>query len=403
MINESILNSYRRAQLAPELLSSEIIRLDRLIKGIRFSANQINFDFDKGLISDDFSYNKKHILKDINDISSHKDRLVKAFNIAEGRDILTLDLLIANYMNYKFKSKCSFSYFFNRYLSYFGVNKIFFENRGDFFQSITNNNTNKYNKDDLVSVIMPTFNNEETVEYACFSILNQDYSNIELIVVDDCSTDKTYKIVSKIKSKDKRVKLVKNPKNSGAYFSRNVGVKIAEGDYITILDGDDWSFPDRISYQLNRIKETNGVAHLGYYLRLTSDGYVTGFRIKGKYSYDGALHKCLASLMIKRDFFDSYLGFWDTVRFGADSELYGRILALNQSVIEDVRPLILALDRNDSLTKNPKTALGSKLRSVYANSFTDWHCNINNKNSRLDFPLVERPFYAPSEMVVSEH
>ena len=88
-----------------------------------------------------------------------------------------------------------------------------------------------------VSVITPTFNDEKYIKETLFSILNQTHNNLEIIVVDDCSSDKTIDVVSSIQ--DKRIHLIKNDINRGAAFSRNLAISAATGDYIAFLNGDD--------------------------------------------------------------------------------------------------------------------------------------------------------------------
>jgi cellulose synthase/poly-beta-1,6-N-acetylglucosamine synthase-like glycosyltransferase len=98
-----------------------------------------------------------------------------------------------------------------------------------------------------VSFIVPAYNEGKTIEESVKHILEIDYDNIiEIIVVNDCSTDNTREVVEKMMKKFKKIKLINNPKNLGnAARSQNVGVKIAKGDIIAVVDGD--SFPARDS------------------------------------------------------------------------------------------------------------------------------------------------------------
>lgn len=90
----------------------------------------------------------------------------------------------------------------------------------------------------MISVIMPIYNGERYIEKSISDILNQPYENIELILVNDGSTDSSSNICSKFKSIDQRVKLI-NKKNEGICSARNDGLKIAKGDYISFIDQDD--------------------------------------------------------------------------------------------------------------------------------------------------------------------
>ena len=91
----------------------------------------------------------------------------------------------------------------------------------------------------LVSIITPVYNSEEFLEETILSVLNQTYENWELILIDDCSKDDSYKIIDKYLRKDKRIKYLKNKKNSGSAITRNNGINISKGKYIAFLDSDD--------------------------------------------------------------------------------------------------------------------------------------------------------------------
>lgn len=116
-----------------------------------------------------------------------------------------------------------------------------------------------------VSIITPTFNDAGFVLDTLKSILNQTHSNIELIVIDDCSTDNTVELIKSLD--DSRIVLLQNERNSGAAFSRNKGIKNATGDYIAFLDGDDLWYPTKIAEQLSfMLKEDIAFSCTGYRL-----------------------------------------------------------------------------------------------------------------------------------------
>lgn len=99
-----------------------------------------------------------------------------------------------------------------------------------------------------VTVITPTYNDEKFIGQTIESILNQTHKNLEIIVVDDCSTDQTATIVKSFN--DPRIHFFQNEKNYGASFSRDFAIKKSTGDYIAFLDGDDVWKPNKISAQL---------------------------------------------------------------------------------------------------------------------------------------------------------
>lgn len=103
----------------------------------------------------------------------------------------------------------------------------------------------------LVSVIIPTFNSEKFILEAILSVQNQSYTNWEIILFDDCSTDATLSIVSELALQDKRIKYSKLSKNSGTGVARNSAMAVAKGKYIAFLDADDLWKPNKLELQIN--------------------------------------------------------------------------------------------------------------------------------------------------------
>ena len=110
---------------------------------------------------------------------------------------------------------------------------------------------------DLVSIIMPSYNTAEYIEESIKSVQNQIYENWELIIVDDCSTDNTDDILKKYIESDKRIHYLKNEKNSGAAVSRNRALREAKGKWIAFLDSDDLWLPTKLERQLKYMKDNN--------------------------------------------------------------------------------------------------------------------------------------------------
>ena len=110
------------------------------------------------------------------------------------------------------------------------------------------------NNKPLVSVVVPTHNDSKYIKVAMSSIINQTYDNLEIVVVDDFSTDDTVKIIESFN--DKRIKIIRNDSNRGAAYSRNVGIKNSTGDYVSFMDGDDvWSLnktEQQVSFMLDK-------------------------------------------------------------------------------------------------------------------------------------------------------
>ena len=106
-------------------------------------------------------------------------------------------------------------------------------------------------KNPLVSVIIPSYNRAALIKKAVLSVLEQTYGNIEVIVVDDGSTDKTAEVISKIT--DKRLRFFKLPKNQGACHARNYGIKKAKGELICFNDSDDVYLENKIERQVENL------------------------------------------------------------------------------------------------------------------------------------------------------
>ena len=123
---------------------------------------------------------------------------------------------------------------------------------------------------DLISIIMPSYNTEKCISETIHSVLAQTYENWELIVVDDCSTDNTCRIVRSFA--DPRIRLFCNAVNSGAAVSRNRALREAKGRYIAFLDSDDLWEPVKLERQLAFMKKTGYAFTYTDYRIINPDG-----------------------------------------------------------------------------------------------------------------------------------
>lgn len=128
----------------------------------------------------------------------------------------------------------------------------------------------------LVSIIMPIFNVSETLRSSAQTVLNQTYRNLELIIIDDCSTDNSYDLAKEIQGRDARVQVLKLDKNSGAGFARNTGIYKASGDYIAFLDADDKWIETKLEKQLEAFDKTGAVLICSGYSIINSKGVNVG-------------------------------------------------------------------------------------------------------------------------------
>lgn len=131
---------------------------------------------------------------------------------------------------------------------------------------------------DLVSVLMPVYNVEQYVAEAINSILKQTYQNFELIIIDDCSTDRTLDICKEFALNDKRIIIIHNERNLKIEGSLNKGLEKCQGKYIVRMDGDDISLPDRFEKLKSFLDEHKDIVLVGTSVEIMDkNGHPLGF------------------------------------------------------------------------------------------------------------------------------
>jgi len=123
-------------------------------------------------------------------------------------------------------------------------------------------------KETLVSIIMPAYNCGDVIVESINSVLAQTYTNWELLIVDDCSSDNTAEVVASFK--DPRIHYQRNEQNSGAAVTRNTALRLAKGKYIAFLDSDDMWLPEKLKKQIAFMEQNNIVMSYTPYYILTS-------------------------------------------------------------------------------------------------------------------------------------
>jgi len=325
-----------------------------------------------------------------------------SFNIIKANNCLDLSLSETRWLHY-----------INNYLSKYEITPLSLtQTEGDLFSRLTCDIDYKINDDVLVSIIMPAFNSEKTLRHSAESILNQTWNNIQLIIVDDCSDDNTWKEIERLKEKDARVIGLRNGVNVGPYVSKNKALKYVKGTYFTGQDADDWSHPQRIERQLASLRlHKNLKALVSYMIRITSDGKANQLKPIGRLSFDGVAVLSPISCMFETEFFFDNLGCWDAVRFAGDSELLGRMKSLLKgNLFEHEFITLICQDLEGSLTNNPSTGVRveghglSPARKAYSNAYNQWHQELNTNSNMADCKLEligeHRPFDAPNDMLV---
>jgi glycosyltransferase involved in cell wall biosynthesis len=254
-----------------------------------------------------------------------------------------------------------------------------------------------------ISVIVPAYNALDTIGAALKSILEQTWPNLEVIVVDDCSTDATYDLICQIAERDKRVIPVLHDQNQGVYAARNSGLLHATGDFITTHDSDDWSHPQKLGAQARALmSEPDIVATMSYFARVSKNLRFT----REWRPIDRNIRYSSSSLMLTSEAMKT-LGRWDCVRTSADTELIMRLSAIfGEEALLKVHaavPLSFSLDEAGSLTRQNDThskTIFFGLRREYHEAADWWRANVPMKNALwLDPHSTSRPFPAPVIML----
>jgi FkbM family methyltransferase len=261
----------------------------------------------------------------------------------------------------------------------------------------------------LISVIMTSYNTGPLIEPAIRSITAQTWTNLELIVVDDCSTDDTRDIVQRLAAQDPRIQLYCFGDNRGTYFCKNFGITRSSGVAVTFMDSDDTSDPNRLALQYESLNRPGIAVSTCNHIRVDTDGKTIEINgVTERIAY--------ISQMIKRSVIRE-VGYFDTIRTSADDEMLRRIKATYgaESHSNVKRVLYTALLREGSLTRDPENAINfieprrenqsflSPQRRHYAAMVTRWHEFLSQKNLRpyMPFPVVRRPFPVYGKLVVS--
>ncbi|AHL76131.1 glycosyl transferase [Stutzerimonas stutzeri] len=260
----------------------------------------------------------------------------------------------------------------------------------------------------LVTVIMPSFNAEATLKHAAESILQQTWRNVELIIVDDCSSDSTLALAGEIAKRDSRVKVLHNPINVGPYVSKNLALRISSGRYITGHDADDWAHPERLARHMKAIYSDPEApkASLSGMIRVNEFGAVTRFSKLSPNTQDGVLSSAFISCMFEARFLKEVLGSWEEVKFAGDSELIRRAEAILGGQIPRYNFLgMICLDQEGSLTNDPEHGHSpvtgvSQSRLAFRKEFSARNAKATIEELFLPFPQSQRILDIPTAVRV---
>ena len=199
---------------------------------------------------------------------------------------------------------------------------------------------------ELISVIIPVYNNEKWFERCIESVINQTYNNLEIIIINDCSTDNIEDIILKYRDLDNRIIYIKNDENKGVSYSRNKGIEISNSNYIYFLDSDDYIEKDAIETLYNNIKPTDT-----YCCMLGGFKEVDGVRKEAHRKIeDLELLKSpsvCVRLFNKRMIEESRIRF-SNIKVGEDLEFVFKLLIFNNNVTYVDKALFTYVIHNDS-------------------------------------------------------
>mgnify|MGYP001175716122 CR=1 FL=1 len=262
---------------------------------------------------------------------------------------------------------------------------------------------------DSVSVIMTVYNSMNFMLPSIFSVLKQTHSNLELIIVDDCSTDGTYDVLHRISKLDQRIKIIRCPRNLGTYWAKNFGMEKSVGRYLTFMDSDDLNSSERIRRVVKELlSDSKLVMTFCDYIRINSvDGNIVLNR--------GEVQRgALIGMAFDKERVISKIGWFDSMRVNADDEMKQRIRTVfgtkSFSHVQfadyyaSLRPNSLttsgytsnSIDKIDE-SRNTRSFL-APVRQKYTNAYIDWH-RSSPRHLYVNYPQWSRPFEAPNSIV----
>lgn len=209
-----------------------------------------------------------------------------------------------------------------------------------------------------VSVIVPTHNSNKYINECISSLINQTYKNLEIIVVDDGSTDDTLEIIKT--KKDKRIKIINTKKHIFTGIARNIGIDESNGDYICFLDSDDIFLPDKIEKQLKYMEDNKLNFTYTNFIYLNENNKKHYAKLPKKLDYNHSLKNTsilTSTVMLNMNFFKKEDIYMPNLEKGQDTATWWRIL--KKGLIAYNYPEFLTLYRvhKKSLSSNKISAI----------------------------------------------
>ncbi len=333
------------------------------------------------------------------------DQLLRfAFGEGQQRDNPELYLYLSNAWSWSSSNKLDY---LNSYLQSFGLNPVTLVDNSKTFSlrhfKVFSDDIQKVKNGPLVSILMTTYENESHVDYAISSILEQSWQNIELIIVDDASTDSTVQLLTAWAIKDDRVRVIRLKQNVGTYVAKNIGLRYAQGEFVICHDSDDWAHPLKIERQVAPLLHNKKlVGTTSNWVRMQDDGTYFARQVYPLQRLNSS------SLLFRRREVLETTGEWDCVRTGADSEFFSRLKLVfgRETVLKIKQPLTFGAHREGSLMTGAGTGYTCGMvppdRLAYCESWTDWHISELRAGRKPKMPDMssDRVFQAPDRITV---
>ena len=233
-------------------------------------------------------------------------------------------------------------------------------------------NTGPNSTDDpLVSVVIPSYNHAADVEAAIRSVLDQTYFNIELVVVDDGSTDDSWAVVERVRAKTGNAFKAIRKVNGGVSSALNAGVELTSGSLVAVLASDDRFLPEKVARQVDLFRRSP--ASLGLVHTNAVEEYPGGMQVPLTGRFVPAVGRCLKDLvarrvtaiaptvMFRREVYDAIGGF-DTRLVGEDLDFYAGVAANGYELAYDPTPLLVK-------SHKPGGGLGAAVERFFKDPF----------------------------------
>lgn len=320
----------------------------------------------------------------------------------------TLNILNAN-IAHRHGDRAGWNVALNAYLAHFRASPVQLRKQTELpFNALHSPPPAPVTDGPLISVIMPVHNASRWIGKAVRSVLTQSWRNIEVIAIDDASTDTTSAILSRIAAEDSRLQLRRLPVNAGPYVARNVALTMAKGAWITCHDGDDWALPQRLEQHMKAARPDALPASLTCMIRMQPEGLFDTITPADNFSLDGVTRRSSVSTLFHGAFLRDRLGYWDTVRVDGDTEMIaraGRLMGRDVPVLQQVGMICLSTEQG--LTRDPVLGIltngrSSPLRARYKKIWGALHKSLPPEHLYLPFPQTARRYQGDFKFAVPQ-